>query len=64
VVGAGDTFLVCDNEEKIYFYNIREEERESREREREAKNFFFSKEEIRSLSLSSLLLIFSVFFRV
>ena len=43
MVGAGDTFLVCDNEEKIYFYNIREEERESREREREAKKFFFSK---------------------
>jgi len=40
VVGAGDTFLVCDNEEKIYII-IREEE--SPEREREAKIFFFRK---------------------
>ena len=46
MVGAGDTFLVCDNEEKIYII-IREEESPERER---GQNFLFSKEEIRSLS--------------
>jgi hypothetical protein len=53
VVGAGDTFLVCDNEEKIYFYNTREEERESRERERGQKFFFFERGDPVSLSLFS-----------